>query len=230
MNTSLWGPPLWRILHTLSFSPDAMNHAVDVSEFIKTFRYILPCIFCRNSFRTFVTDLESKYEETLADTVSSGHLSRWLYKMHGLVNAKLDEQEHPGVKGRYINFECLTKRFILKPVAFTSSDVWEILQIFALNYPDAGADELTQKRRAYERFFQLIPDMLQIAGANQKLVELLADDEDVFLFDNATELFNYITRKKALFYGERNVLQFLSDEHSLFEICKATKCMQEICV
>ena len=50
MLTSVWGPPMWHFLHTMSFNYPINPTAEDkkhYSDFIYNLRYVLPCKYCR---------------------------------------------------------------------------------------------------------------------------------------------------------------------------------------
>lgn len=95
MNTYIWGPSLWRILHTVAFVPDS-----EVAErLVRVLKKTLPCSFCRESFGGFVRQLDEKYQLDVRDVVSQGKLYQWMYDIHELVNDKLDRQRaHDAVK------------------------------------------------------------------------------------------------------------------------------------
>ena len=50
MLTSVWGPPMWHFLHTMSFNYPVNPSAEDkkhYSDFVYSLRYVLPCKYCR---------------------------------------------------------------------------------------------------------------------------------------------------------------------------------------
>ena len=52
MVTSVWGPPLWHYLHTMSFNYPVKPTAADkrhYKNFILSLRYVLPCRYCREN-------------------------------------------------------------------------------------------------------------------------------------------------------------------------------------
>ena len=230
MNTSIWGPPLWKILHTVSYSPDAVVKSQLVTEFIETLQFVLPCIYCRRSFQTFLGQMQQTYGETVTATIEKGDLAKWMYDVHNLVNHKLDEQKHPGIPGRGITFECLTKRYYIRPVSFDSSDVWEVLQIFALNFPERNTSDYAEKMTAYIKFFQLVPEILDLAGCCKKLIKLLRDSAQYFAVETTTSVFNFVTILKAYFYNQKNVEAYLTDEAQVFEMCRAGQCINGSCI
>lgn len=98
MATSEFGPSLWKSLFTsvLGHYPikiDVNNEEhVELrhhySNLILSLPYVMPCVFCRDSFKVFL--LEIKLEPFL---IGRMELFYWLYLMKNLVNNKLIYQE-----------------------------------------------------------------------------------------------------------------------------------------
>ena len=106
MITTVWGPPLWHSLHTISF-----NYPVKPSDEQKKYYYnffidlknILPCKYCRDNFEKNLKILP------INDIVLKNrkNFSKWLYKIHELVNANLGKKSnltYDEVRSRYENF------------------------------------------------------------------------------------------------------------------------------
>ena len=99
MSTSDWGPAAWDFLFTsiIGRYPIKINEASsDDLEIKKAFKNmlcslqtILPCIFCRNSFKGFLKELP--IDEYLVGRIE---LMYWLYLMKDKVNKKLICQEN----------------------------------------------------------------------------------------------------------------------------------------
>ena len=54
MLTSVWGPSLWHYLHCMSFNYPVKPTAKDkmsYKKFITSFKFVLPCKYCRMNFR-----------------------------------------------------------------------------------------------------------------------------------------------------------------------------------
>jgi len=112
MMTSVWGPPMWHVLHTISF-----NYPINPSEeqkkhyykFYKNLRNTLPCKFCRDNL---VNNL--KKVKLNKDTMKNREtLSRWVYNLHETVNGmlgKISGLSYEDVRDRYEHFRsrCLT--------------------------------------------------------------------------------------------------------------------------
>lgn len=187
MNTWLWGPPTWKVLHTLSFAPAAAaspNPKI-IGKFLGTLTHALPCVFCRVSYDGFTHELRDEQfgGRTVEGVAASGELAKWMYALHDKVNAKLDKQhaESLGLRGddllkrcrrRQITFDCLSKRFALQPIAFCADDVFDMLQIFATNMDATKSAQLPMQevvhvpvaRRRWNQlqFFMLLPQIVRI--------------------------------------------------------------------
>lgn len=157
VSTAIWGPPLWRILHTLSFaSPQQLRDAAaTVIQFLTNLAHILPCKWCRESYTLILDELPN-----LNTTIASGQLAKWMYQLHARVNNKL------GVTTpKYTSIE---KRFIVRPVQWSPSDVWDTISLFGLNFTPA-------KREMYRIFWDSWPTILRLGeGGDPRVPDLLA--------------------------------------------------------
>jgi len=113
MLTSIWGPPLWHVLHTMSFnypvepSIDQKKHSRD---FIINLKHVLPCGKCRENLKKNIKELplHIKHMESRAT------FSKYVYDLHELVNKMLGKRSglsYEEVKDRYEHFRarCLTE-------------------------------------------------------------------------------------------------------------------------
>lgn len=87
MDTRYWGPSGWRLLHMITFAyePDIQESAM--RQFFEILPFVLPCKYCRSN-------LVKHYKELPLEPAlkSKETLSKWLYDIHGLVNATLRKQ------------------------------------------------------------------------------------------------------------------------------------------
>jgi len=106
MVTSVWGPPLWHYLHTMSFNYPVKPTASDkkhYKNFMLNLQYVLPCRYCREN-------LMKNYKViplTAADMKSRETFSRWVFKLHELVNTMLGKKSglrYCDVRERYEHF------------------------------------------------------------------------------------------------------------------------------
>ena len=87
MDTRFWGPSGWRLLHLITFAYNPKKDRASMAQFLETLPYVLPCKFCRSSLVIYYQELP--YTEHLD---SERSLSKWMWKIHGKVNAKLRGQ------------------------------------------------------------------------------------------------------------------------------------------
>jgi len=106
MLTSVWGPPMWHYLHTMSFnyptnpSSDDKKHYRD---FILNLQYVLPCKYCRQNL---VNNLKKKPLQ-MCDMENRETFSKYVYELHELVNKMLNKKSnltYCDVRERYEHF------------------------------------------------------------------------------------------------------------------------------
>jgi hypothetical protein len=106
MLTSVWGPPMWHYLHTMSFNYPVNPTSEDkkhYSDFVKNLQYVLPCKYCRmnlsNNFK--------KKPLQRCDMENRDTFSRYIYDLHEIVNKMLHKKSHLSycdVRERYEHF------------------------------------------------------------------------------------------------------------------------------
>ena len=106
MLTTVWGPSLWHYLHTMSF-----NYPVEPSseqkkqyrDFIQSLVHVLPCKYCRMNLVKNFKALPLKQ----TDMASRDTFSRYVYKLHELINTMLGKKSnltYCDVRERYEHF------------------------------------------------------------------------------------------------------------------------------
>lgn len=106
MLTSVWGPPMWHFLHTMSFNYPVNPTAEDkknYSDFIYNLRYVLPCKYCRMNLTSNLKanpllDCHLKSREAF---------SKFVYRLHEIVNKRLGKKSglsYCDVRERYEHF------------------------------------------------------------------------------------------------------------------------------
>jgi hypothetical protein len=189
-STPIWGPPLWRILHTLAHAHIPPRHAEKVVRWIQSLAHALPCSFCRASFARFMDQLRGR-GNSMRRAIANGSTEKWMYDVHELVNDKLDLQHAENTlfpllspdqrahviteklyRADHISFACLQKRFAVTPVAFSAQDVWDVLSIFTLNYPDTCTPSCP-KGFDLVLFVTALPDILTLAKSDPEIIRVL---------------------------------------------------------
>ena len=106
MLTTVWGPSLWHTLHTISFNypvKPTLQDKKNYKRFIMDLRYVLPCKYCRMNFKKNLKELPLT-EKALK---SRNNFSRWMFKMHELINKMLGKKsglKYCDVRERYEHF------------------------------------------------------------------------------------------------------------------------------
>jgi hypothetical protein len=106
MVSSVWGPPFWHYLHTMSFNypvEPTMQDKKHYRNFILSLKYVLPCRFCRQNIRTNFKHLPL----TMDQMKNRDTFSRYVYDLHELVNKMLKKDSglsYSDVRERYENF------------------------------------------------------------------------------------------------------------------------------
>ena len=106
MVTSVWGPPLWHYLHTMSFNYPIKPTPADkkhYKNFILSMRYVLPCRHCRDN----LTKNFKALPLTNAAMKNRRTFSRWVFKLHELVNTMLGKKSglrYCDIRERYEHF------------------------------------------------------------------------------------------------------------------------------
>jgi hypothetical protein len=118
MMVSLWGPPMWHFLHTMSF-----NYPVNPSQedkehyrdFVLSLQHVLPCKYCRQNLKTNFKSLPL----TMDQMKNRETFSRYVYELHELVNRMLKKKSnltYCDVRERYEHFRARCTEE--KPVIF----------------------------------------------------------------------------------------------------------------
>lgn len=99
MSTKHWGPAAWSFLFTSIMGSyptridetniNDMNIKTAFKDMLTNMSFIMPCIFCKNSFKTFIEELP--IDDYLIGRIE---LMYWLYLMKDKVNKKLIYQEN----------------------------------------------------------------------------------------------------------------------------------------
>ena len=89
--TKIWGPVVWESLHCIAFgypikpTDEQKKH---YKVFFTNLMNVLPCGFCRDSYKDFITIEENTILKD-CDMDNRESLTRWLYKVHNRINFKL---------------------------------------------------------------------------------------------------------------------------------------------
>ena len=206
MDTRKWGPSGWIFLHTISFSyPNKPNSKDKINNllFFNTIQDILPCKYCRESFKQFNQKLP------LINHLDNTHqLSKWLYNIHNMVNNKLRNQgllknnnpTYSEIKNKYSNH-------------YSNFIPWDFLYCIIFNFPTLKNINATIIQ-SYFTFFNLLT--ILIPDNNIKQLYLLAYQK----YNIKCYLNNRIKLKQWLF----KINCFINKD-----LCRKNKKYKDIC-
>jgi len=106
MLTSVWGPSMWHVLHSMSFNYPVNPTTADKHhyfDFVMSLRWTLPCGKCR---KNFVTNLH-KLPLRMKHMESRATFSLYIYNLHELINKMLNKKSgltFDMVRERYEHF------------------------------------------------------------------------------------------------------------------------------
>lgn len=88
MDTRFWGPSGWRLLHAITFAYTPATDRKAMQTFFETLPFVLPCKYCRSNLTSHLQ------KHPLAQALHSREtLTKWLWRVHNEVNAKLRSQK-----------------------------------------------------------------------------------------------------------------------------------------
>lgn len=106
MLTTIWGPPMWHYLHTMSFNYPANPTRKDKKhyrEFVLKLEHVLPCGKCRDNLKHNF----QKLPLTNACMKNRETFSKYIFELHELINRMLQKKSaltYEQVRERYEHF------------------------------------------------------------------------------------------------------------------------------
>ena len=106
MLTTVWGPPLWHYLHTMSFNYPVKPTPKDKKnyrDFVLNLENVLPCGKCRKNLEGNLRKLPLLRQHMK----TRGTFSKYIFDLHELVNKMLKKKSHltfETVRDRYEHF------------------------------------------------------------------------------------------------------------------------------
>jgi len=157
MQTSKWGNRCWVFLHGLPACFDEMiepEKEKKLIEFLVLLRDILPCKYCRASYKTF---LEELHPQTFLEHPPLGYkehsrlaLARWFFDIHNKVNEKLEKP----ISKSFLKTCCTTSQDFRKEWILS---FWDMLFVIIWNY----MPNEKWRKDALLQFIALLPEILK---------------------------------------------------------------------
>lgn len=153
MDTRFWGPSGWKLGHTIAYTyplNPSLEDKHNYSNFFFLWQHILPCKYCRRSFRQYQRELP--IEPFLE---SREKMAQWMYKMHNKVNAKLRKQGL--LKEANPSFKSVNQKY-KKLVQEKCQDTllgWDFIYSIAFNYSEDNNFTVSKAFYYYQFFYYL---------------------------------------------------------------------------
>lgn len=178
-------------------------HKTSVMTFLNSLGGVLPCVYCRNSYVQFVSELPD-----LETTLREGKLARWMYDLHAKVNRKLGALTP--------EFARVEKRYTMRPVQWCPRDVWDMVTLFGMNYTDT-------KRDAYSEWWDSLCAILALAGASEDDMHIL---RKLSCPDGCNE---FMVVSTLLADGSIPSTKKVLERAAVFDVARAKACKKGVC-
>jgi hypothetical protein len=180
--TKIWGGPGWIFNHSITFGyplNPTSEQKNQYREYFISLGNVLPCKYCRDSYRKFITTGKTALTDDVLKDRNS--LTKWFYDIHEQVNNKLEVDyaiSYSDMVSKYESFRarcgkpvktekgCVVpldyKAFSFRKLHYKDAPVikWDIAKRFIL---------LAKKRNMKEECFCFIDLVIELNGDIQKL-------------------------------------------------------------
>ena len=210
MKTSKFGPSSWKSIHFITYPYKNKKCKSDhLNIFMESLGYVLPCIYCRNSYKSFCQELPC--ENYLLD---NNDIFYWTYCIHNKVNDKLRNQGNNVPNNP--SFKSICKKY--KKI---NPNIWhkfltEMIYFISFNYSNRNYND-HNIREWYQKFFWSLSRILP----SNKLRKILQKRMEIYPIQN------YLKNGNDLFYWSyliTNNKKPFKDIKNYYSQFKATKC------
>jgi hypothetical protein len=126
MNPATWGPPLWRIMTDVAYKADRVQNTQVlpyVCTFFKSLAFLLPCKYCRQSYREYIKTLDC------GEFNQQRRLTEWVWRIKEMVNDKL--KKPPEYR---LTLPLFLRRVNMCTHSASAEDVLDFMAVLGLNY------------------------------------------------------------------------------------------------
>ena len=147
MDTRIWGPSGWELLHHIAanYNHTTKKKAKQYIVFFNNLHIILPCRYCRESYKEYIG---------ISPFVSNNDkdISKNLFKIHNMVNKKLDSQ---GYVVRYESKHSVIWKKYRNQMCDDIGLGFTFIGCCVANYPIKNPSK--KLKSSYAKFFNLLP-------------------------------------------------------------------------
>jgi len=196
MDTRFWGPDGWKLFHSITAGYPNNPTADDkymYSSFFKCLRFVLPCIYCRISFKEYGDVLSI---DKFLDSKKS--LCNWLFQIHNMVNNKLRNQgllhDHdPDFNDIYVKYNNYIDE--INKSNCTHMPGWDFIYCIYFNYPEKFDEDAIERIVGYAQFLLILPNVLPFKSAKTSMLSFKYNlSENLMARDSAKELIYHMEK------------------------------------
>ena len=141
------------------------------TNFFKTIQHVLPCIYCRRSFKQYIQELP--IEPYLKN---KRLLVKWLYLMHNKVNDKLRKQGLNSNPDPTFTEVCARYKQFVKDINKSNCigmPGWDFLYCIVFNFPLHKSDIETERYYQHIIFFKYLGKVLPFKSVKEKYKNII---------------------------------------------------------
>ena len=205
MDTRFWGPDGWKLLHSIVEgypSKPSISDKETYKNFFKTIEHVLPCIYCRRSFKQYIGEMP--IEPYLKNKRS---LVKWLYLMHNKVNDKLRKQGLNSNPDPSFDEICRRYRQYVRDINKSNCigmPGWDFLYSIVFNFPLHKSDIETERFYQHIVFFKYLAKVLPFKSVKKRYNKEIVDTNFIEILQGREKF------KKWFYRVEKNVKKLIS--------------------
>lgn len=149
MDTSFWGSPGHKLLHSIAYCYSFNNFSENPSKniiksFFKSIKYVLPCIYCRRSYSKYIKELPLR-------DIKDNNYFKWIYKIHNKINDKLRKQGY--LTKQNPKYDTILRKYNTFVKKINCMVGWNFLYSIVFDYPSYHFEISKSRYNGYITFF-----------------------------------------------------------------------------
>ena len=220
MDTEFWGKSGWKLCHSIAYSFDPENTSKRMIKlFYKSLQYVLPCVYCRRSFKRFI-------QMDPIDTTTNRSLTKWIYKIHNYVNDKLRDQGYPIPPNPSIE---TVDKIYEKNTTDCKKINFDFIYCVAFHY---NLDVSETRKKGYFDFFNSLAYVLPNKVNRQIYMDYITQNPIENVLEKVKETESICPLKKWVYKLEKCMIKkclSYKDQCDKIETYRVDKCTQKTC-
>jgi len=220
MDTEFWGKSGWKLCHSIAYSFDPENTSEKMIKlFYKSLQYVLPCVYCRRSFKKFI-------QMDPIDTKTNRSLTKWIYEIHNYVNDKLRDQGYPIPPNPTIK---AVDKMYEKKIIDCEKINFDFIYCVAFHY---NLDVSETRKKGYIHFFNSLAHILPNKINRQAYMDYITENPIERVLEKVIETESICPMKKWVYKLEKCIIKkclSYKDQCEKIETHRVDKCIHKTC-